>query len=542
MSALVTAPDRRRRRPTSTTSANASAARAGRSGRPSTTGRRASRWRTCRSCARHWADGYDWRRVEAELNRFEQLRFVPDVGAPDTRRHPGAARPVAAPRRAAARADPRLAGLGRRVPRRRRAAARPDRQRRRPGRRLPRRLPDDARLRLQRQADARRAGTSSASPIAWTELMTALGYDRFGAQGGDWGSAITTALGASHGDRVRRHPPQHGVGRARARTATTSPRPSRRRWPGWRSTASGAWATRRSSRPGRRRSATASSTRRPAQAAWIVEKFWAWADHEGHPEDAVSRDRLLDNVMHYWLPAAGASSARLYWESFNVFGRRRHDRRAVGHVDLPEGDLRPVAPLGRAPLHRHPPLERARRRRPLRRVRAARRCSSTRCGRSSAPCADGPDRSARSAPRRRSGRSRRTTRRACGAAWSPARRGTPSTIVATSAWCGGSRSSGAASRLGAREERRQHATEAAAVGGEQDAPAERVDRRAAGHRHPPDVAVHQGDAAQVGGDGQHRRRRRRARRAAGWRRARRAAAAMSSTTLNGVMPSAERAT
>ena len=34
-------------------------------------------------CA-HWADGYDWRRVEAELNRFEQLRFTPDVGAPDT--------------------------------------------------------------------------------------------------------------------------------------------------------------------------------------------------------------------------------------------------------------------------------------------------------------------------------------------------------------------------------------------------------------------------------------------------------------------------
>ena len=33
-------------------------------------------------CA-HWADGYDWRRVESELNRFEQLRFVPDVGAPD---------------------------------------------------------------------------------------------------------------------------------------------------------------------------------------------------------------------------------------------------------------------------------------------------------------------------------------------------------------------------------------------------------------------------------------------------------------------------
>ena len=36
----------------------------------------------------------------------------------------------------------------------------------------------------------------------------------------------------------------------------------------------------------------------------------------------MSRDRLLDNVMHYWLPGAGASSGRLYWESFNTFGSR----------------------------------------------------------------------------------------------------------------------------------------------------------------------------------------------------------------------------
>jgi pimeloyl-ACP methyl ester carboxylesterase len=65
------------------------------------------------------------------------------------------------------------------------------------------------------------------------------------------------------------------------------------------------------------------------QAAWIVEKFWAWSDHQGHPEDSFSRERLLDNVMHYWLPGAGASSARLYWESFRQFGR--------GEVRVPSG-------------------------------------------------------------------------------------------------------------------------------------------------------------------------------------------------------------
>jgi pimeloyl-ACP methyl ester carboxylesterase len=52
------------------------------------------------------------------------------------------------------------------------------------------------------------------------------------------------------------------------------------------------------------------------QAAWILEKFWAWTDCNGHPENVLSRDELLDNVMLYWLPATGASSARLYWESF----------------------------------------------------------------------------------------------------------------------------------------------------------------------------------------------------------------------------------
>ena len=54
-----------------------------------------------------------------------------------------------------------------------------------------------------------------------------------------------------------------------------------------------------------------------AQCAWIVEKLHAWTDHQGDVEDAVDRDRILDDVMLYWLPNTGASSARLYWESFH---------------------------------------------------------------------------------------------------------------------------------------------------------------------------------------------------------------------------------
>jgi hypothetical protein len=50
--------------------------------------------------------------------------------------------------------------------------------------------------------------------------------------------------------------------------------------------------------------------------AWIIEKFRSWTDCDGHPENVFTRDELLDNVMLYWLPGTGASSARLYWESF----------------------------------------------------------------------------------------------------------------------------------------------------------------------------------------------------------------------------------
>src|SRR4029079_18915098 len=53
------------------------------------------------------------------------------------------------------------------------------------------------------------------------------------------------------------------------------------------------------------------------QAAWILEKFQDWTDCNGHPENVVTRDELRDNVMLYWLPGTAASSARLYWESFN---------------------------------------------------------------------------------------------------------------------------------------------------------------------------------------------------------------------------------
>jgi hypothetical protein len=57
------------------------------------------------------------------------------------------------------------------------------------------------------------------------------------------------------------------------------------------------------------------------QCAWIIEKFWAWTDCGGHPERALTKDQMLDNVSVYWFAATATSSARLYWESLRQANR-----------------------------------------------------------------------------------------------------------------------------------------------------------------------------------------------------------------------------
>jgi len=76
------------------------------------------------------------------------------------------------------------------------------------------------------------------------------------------------------------------------------------------------------------------------QLAWIVEKFWSWTDCDGHPENVLTRDELLDNVMLYWATASAASSARLYWESFTVFGGGEPVKLPTGVAAFPKEILR----------------------------------------------------------------------------------------------------------------------------------------------------------------------------------------------------------
>jgi epoxide hydrolase len=160
---------------------------------------------------------------------------------------------------------------------------------------------------------------------AWAQLMAALGYDRYGAQGGDWGAAVTTAIGQqdpSHVAGIHLNMPMVGPDRSTLNELTDAERSALDALAYYQEWDSG-YSKQQSTRPQTLGYGLADS---PAgQCAWIIEKFWAWTDCEGHPENAVSRDALLDNVSLYWFTNSAASSARLYWESFN-----RQSREVVG--------------------------------------------------------------------------------------------------------------------------------------------------------------------------------------------------------------------
>jgi epoxide hydrolase len=154
---------------------------------------------------------------------------------------------------------------------------------------------------------------------AWDELMGRLGYERYVAQGGDWGSAVTTHIGAQARGRCAAIHVNMPVAMPTAEDMadlTAEEMVALQKAQHYQSRESG-YSTQQRTMP---QTIGYSLVDSPVGlAAWVIEKFHGWTDNQGSPEDAVSRDALLDNVMMYWLGAAGASSARLYWESFGSF-------------------------------------------------------------------------------------------------------------------------------------------------------------------------------------------------------------------------------
>ena len=173
--------------------------------------------------------------------------------------------------------------------------------------------------------------------------MTRLGYDRYGAQGGDWGAAVTTAIGHNLGHCIAIHvnmpialPPAEGLDNPSAEEQRALAA-----WAHYEEWDSG-YSKQQSTRPQTLGYGLVDSP--VGQLAWIVEKFWSWMDCDGHPENVLTRDELLDNVMMYWVTASAASSARMYWESFRVFG-------GLARVEVPTGVAQFPKEIALAPRH-----------------------------------------------------------------------------------------------------------------------------------------------------------------------------------------------
>jgi microsomal epoxide hydrolase len=264
-----------------------------------------------RPLADYWADGYDWRRHEAELNEFPQ--FLTELDAQRVHfLHVRSPQPDALPlvlthgwpgsiseftRLVGPLSDPASHGGD----------------------------PADAFHVVVPSLPGYGFSGPTSEPGwdvrriagAWAELMARLGYERYGAQGGDWGSMVSRHLG----DLA----PDHVVGvHVNMMTATPPGEPddladltereaaTMARAQDYLSTGSGYVAI-QSTRP---QTLAYSLVDSPVGLlSWILEKFWAWTDNDGRVTDAVSADELLTNVSIYWFTRTGGSSARLYYES-----------------------------------------------------------------------------------------------------------------------------------------------------------------------------------------------------------------------------------
>ena len=170
---------------------------------------------------------------------------------------------------------------------------------------------------------------------AFTELMPRLGYTRYGAQGGDWGAQIATRIGALDPDHCAAihvnmpvaAAPEEPVALTETELADLA---AFREF----SREESAYALEQGTKP--QTLGVALNDSPAGLLAWIVEKFRAWSDCDGDPENCFTRDQLLTNVMLYWSTRTITSSARLYRES------RQADLRgeAPQYVGVPTGVAR----------------------------------------------------------------------------------------------------------------------------------------------------------------------------------------------------------
>ena len=149
---------------------------------------------------------------------------------------------------------------------------------------------------------------------AWATLMPRLGYERWVAQGGDWGAGVTHALAhlqppgliAAHVNWQFVFPEKLPV------NPTPAEQKAIDRAALFGNDQSG-YFREQGTRPQTIGYSLTDSA--AGQALWIYEKFQSWTDNHGNPEDELSVDAMLDDISLYWFTGTAASSARIYWEN-----------------------------------------------------------------------------------------------------------------------------------------------------------------------------------------------------------------------------------
>jgi len=166
----------------------------------------------------------------------------------------------------------------------------------------------------------------------WAQLMTILGYPRFGAAGGDIGGQVSRYLALDHPDRVAAvHRTDAGAAVYTGDPADLAPeeRAYRQRGAAWNAT-EGAYIAMQATKP---QTAAFGLTDSPAGlAAWIVEKLRTWSDNDGDIEQSFTKDEILTNLTIYWLTATIGSSIRMYHANAKIAAAQHTSK-----VQVPSG-------------------------------------------------------------------------------------------------------------------------------------------------------------------------------------------------------------
>ena len=197
---------------------------------------------------------------------------------------------------------------------------------------------------------------------AWIELMGRLGYERWAAQGGDWGAGVTTTLG------YKAPPGLIGIHLNMAMFQTTDEEradatPEEQKMldtaQRYDEQFSGYYKL-QNTRPQSIGFSLADSP--VGLAAWIYALFQDVSDSGSNPESVFTMDKMLNDIMLYWVPNTGASSARLYWEgrqSMKLGGMPSGSMPTPTGISMFPGEQNPpLAPLGRTTVRSARSLQR----------------------------------------------------------------------------------------------------------------------------------------------------------------------------------------